>query len=539
MSLLNVGASGLAAAYAGLTTAGHNIANVNTPGFSRQQTVQTAMPGDFSGAGYIGRGVAIETIQRAIDQQLTSQTQYMSGQSSEASTHHALMQRIDRLFSSDESGLGASLDRFFSSMTEASSRPADMSARATVLSSATQMAERIRNTGAQLEGFGLSADQAIRATVGTINDMAKRIAGINDAIAVARGTGQAPNDLLDQRDQLVTDLSKLVGVTAVEQSDGSLNVIMSSGAALVVGSIAASLSVAADPSVPGRQVVSVNNGGSGGGVMVTSDAVSGGQLSALMKFRDVSLVNAQNDLGRLAYAIGDAYNQVHAAGTDLNGATGSPLFTLAAPQSYANAANTSGAGLTLNVVSANALSPSDYRLDFDGSNYTVTRERDGNRTVTASLPVTIDGLAIGASGAINAGDSFSIRPTRGVAAVFAAAITTTRQLAFAQGSASNDNRNAVALAAIPTASMLGALSVSQVFGEIASNVGATTRSLMLDSDASQKLLDQARTDQSAVSGVNLDEEAAKLMRYQQAYQASAKVMATAQTLFQTILELGR
>ncbi len=538
MSLLNVGASGLAAAYAGLTTAGHNIANVNTPGFSRQQTVQTTMPGSFTGAGYIGRGVAIETIQRAYDQQLTNQTQYMSGQASEASTHHALMQRVDRLFSSDESGLGASLDRFFSSMTEASSRPADMSARATVLSSATQMAERIRTTGAQLEGFGMSADQGIRAAVGGINDLAKRIGGINDAIAVARGTGQPPNDLLDQRDQLVTDLSKLVGVNAVEQSDGSLNVFMSSGAALVVGSIAASLSVAPDASDPGRQVVSVNSGG-GAGVVVSSDAISGGQLSALMKFRDVSLVNAQNDLGRFAYAIGDAYNQVHAAGTDLNGATGSNMFNLASPQSYANAANTGGASLTVNVANANALSPSDYRLDFDGSNYTVTRERDGSRTTSATLPVTIDGLAIAAAGAINAGDSFSIRPTRGVAAVFTTAITSTRQLAFSQSAASNDNRNALALAAIPTGSMLGALSVSQVFGEMASNVGATTRSLMLDSDASQKLLDQARTDQSAVSGVNLDEEAAKLMRYQQAYQASAKVMATAQTLFQSILELGR
>ena len=133
-SLLSIGATGLNAAYAGLTTAGHNIANVNTPGFSRQQTVQSTMPGQFSGTGYVGRGVAIQTVQRAFDQYLTNQAQFMTGQSAEASAHHALMQRVDRIFASDESGLSGSLDRFFSSMTEASSRPADMSARATVMS---------------------------------------------------------------------------------------------------------------------------------------------------------------------------------------------------------------------------------------------------------------------------------------------------------------------------------------------------------------------------------------------------------------------
>ncbi len=536
-SLLNIGASGLAAAYAGLSTAGHNVANVNTPGFSRQQTVQTTMPGQFTGAGFIGSGVSVQTVQRAFDQQLTNQVQYMSAQSSAASTHQALMQRVDRLFANDESGLGGSLDRFFSSITEASSRPADMAARATVLASATQLAERIRSTGAQLEALGQSADQGIRATVANINQLTKHISDLNDAIAVGRGSGQPPNDLLDQRDQTVNDLSKLVGVNTVEQSDGSLNVFMSSGAALVVGNISASLAVSADPSIPGHQVISVNTGGTG--VVVTADAVTGGQLSALMKFRDVTLVNTQNDLGRFAYSIGDAYNQVHAAGTDLNGAPGAPLFTIGAPQSYTGAGNTSGASLTVSVTSANALQASDYRLDFDGANYTVTRVRDGNRTTSASLPVTIDGLNIVASGAINAGDSFTIQPSRGVPAGFTAAITNTRALAFAQSAAANDNRNALSLAAISTSPMLGSLNVSQVLGEMAATVGATVRSLRLDSDASQQLLGQALTDQSAVSGVNLDEEAAKLMRYQQAYQASAKVMATAQTIFQTLLDLGR
>jgi flagellar hook-associated protein 1 len=539
-SLLNVGASGLAAAYAGLTTAGHNVANVNTPGFSRQQTVQTTMPGQFTGGGFVGRGVAVATVQRAFDQQLTNQVFDMSALSSESSTHATLMSRVDRLFAGDETGLNASMDRFFSSVTEASARPADIAARTSVISSAQQFADRIRSTGAQLESIGLSADQSIRSAVSGVNSLATRIGQLNDAISISRARGQAPNDLLDQRDQMLTDLSQLVGVRAIEQNDGSLNVFLSSGAALVVGNATSTMTVSADPAVPGRQQVTMSGGANGStGVVINADAVSGGSLSAFMKFRDVNLVNAQNDLGRFAYALGDQFNRVHTNGTDFNGAAGTAMFNLGAPTTFSSAVNTGSASLSVSVANSTNLQASDYRLDFDGSNYTITRSRDQARTTTTTMPVTVDGLSFATAGAMAAGDSFTVQPLRGVAAVFSSSLTNPKALAFAQSANANDNRNALALVGITNGSLLGSLNVSQAYGEITSSIGTVTRGLQLDQDAAGKLLAQAKSDQSSVSGVNLDEEAAKLMRYQQAYQASAKVMATAQTIFQSLLELGR
>lgn len=539
-SLLNIGRTGLAAAYAGMTTSGHNTANVNTPGFSRQQTVQTTAAGQYSGAGYMGSGVAVATVQRMYDQQLTNQVVEMSSLSSEASTHSTQMDRVDRLFSGDESGLNASMDRLFSSINEASARPADLSARSSVISSAEQFADRIRSTGEQLESLGQSADQGIRSAVGEINNLATRIAQMNDAIAVGRARGQSPNDLLDQRDQLVTDLSKLVGVRTMEQSDGSLNVFLSSGNSLVLGSSASTMSVAPDPSVPGRQQVTMNGAGnSAGGVIVDSSAISGGSLAGLMKFRDESLVNAQNELGRFAYALADQLNAAHRNGTDLNGAAGKDMFSLSAPQTYARVSNTGSATLSVAVSDSSSMQASDYRLDFDGANYTVTRLRDQTKTSFSALPATVDGLDFAATGTMAAGDSFTIQPTRGVAAAFSASLTNSKDLAFAQSTDANDNRNALALMDVANGALLGSSTVSQAYSEMTSSVGTVTRGLQLDEDAASKLLAQAKSDQSSLSGVNLDEEAANLMRYQQAYQASAKVMATAQTIFESLLDLGR
>jgi flagellar hook-associated protein 1 len=540
-SLLNVGATGLAAAYAGLTTAGHNTANVNTPGFSRQSTVQSTMPGQFTGNGFVGRGVTVASVQRAFDQQINAQVADMTSQSSEAATHTSMMARVDRLFAGDETGLNNAMDRFFSSITEAQSRPADISARTVVISSAQQFADRLRTTGEQLETLGQTADQGIRTSISAINSLSSRLAQLNDAIAVSNARGQPANDLLDQRDQLVTELSEQVGVRTLQQDDGSLNVFLSSGAALVVGNLAAKMSVSPDPSVPGRQLVSVQGGalGNAGGVIVNADAISGGKLSGLMKFRDESLVQAQNDLGRFAYALGNAYNNVHANGIDLAGNAGGAMFNIGAPETFANVSNTSGASLGVSVTNANALQASDYRLDFDGSNYTVTRLSDQSRSTFATMPATIDGLSFTPSSALAAGDSFTVRPFSGVPGVFSSAISNPRALAFAQSTAANDNRNATALAGITNSALLGSGTITQAYGEITANVGATTRGLQLDQDATSKLLSQAKSDQSSVSGVNLDEEAAKLMRYQQAYQASARVMSTAQTIFQSLLELGR
>jgi len=541
MSLLSVGSSGLAAAYAALNAASNNVANVNTPGYSRQAAVQTTMPGQFTGAGYVGRGVAVETIRRAFNDQVNGQVQFTQSQSSEAATQSQLMRPVDKLFASDDLGIGSAMDRFFSSLTEASSRPADMASRAAVISSAQQLVSRFNQTVGQLDELGRNSDLAVRATAAHINTLAQKIGSLNDAISISRASGQTANDLLDQRDYMIRQLNEQVGVTTLEQSDGSLNVFLSGGPALVVGSTASSLTIGYDPSVPQKQVVGVTtrNGSSSSSVQIAASNLNGGALTGQLKFREVNLVDAKNELGRLATALATTFNSVHQLGTNMNGSIGQPLFSLAPPQTFASSLNVGSGNISAAVTTGSSLQASDYRVDFDGSQYAVVRLQDGVRTTSATLPMTLDGLTISMTGTPSAGDSFQVQAVRNGGAAIGMALTDPRLLSFGQSAAAGDNRNALALAAVADQAALGGLTFSQAFGEVSAKVGTTTNGLHISAYVADKLLNQALADQSSVSGVNLDEEAAKLIRFQQAYQASAKVISTAQTIFQTLLDLGR
>ncbi|MCE2723806.1 MAG: flagellar hook-associated protein FlgK [Burkholderiales bacterium] len=541
MSLLGVGSSGLAAAYAAINATSNNIANVNTPGYSRQNVVQTTMPGQFSSGGFFGRGVTIESVRRAFDAQVNGQVQFSEAQSAEAATQSRLMRAVDELFATDDVGMGNALDNFFSSMTQASSRPSDIASRAAVISSGLELASRLNQASSQVDEQGRNVDLGIRATVVQINSLAQKIGRLNDAISLARGSGQMPNDLLDQRDEVVRQLNTQVGVSTLEQSDGSLNVFVSSGAALVVGNTPASMSISFDPTDPQKQLVGLSsaNGATTINLQLSAASLNGGALAGQMKFRDINLVDAKNELGRLATAIASTFNAIHAAGTNMNGAAGQALFTLPAPVAMPSALNTGTGAISVSVAAASGLKPSDYRIDYNGSQYTITRLQDGTKSTTAALPVTLDGIAITLTGTPDAGDSFQLQPVRNAAAGIKLAFSDPRTLAFGLSNASGDNRNALALAAVAEQVTLGGLTFSQALGEISAKVGATARGLETSASIADKLLTQARSEQSSVSGVNLDEEAAKLIRYQQAYQASAKVIATAQTLFQTLIDMGR
>ncbi|MFM7460994.1 MAG: flagellar hook-associated protein FlgK, partial [Burkholderiales bacterium] len=424
---------------------------------------------------------------------------------------------------------------------QATSRPSDMSSRAAVISSGLQLASRFNHVSSQIDEQGRIVDLGIRATIVQINSLAQKIGRLNDAISLARGSGQTPNDLLDQRDEVVRQLNTQVGVSTLEQSDGSLNVFLSSGAALVVGNTPASMSISFDPADPQKQLVGLSstNGATTINLQLSAASLNGGALAGQMKFRDVNLVDAKNELGRLATAVASTFNEIHAAGTDMSGTAGQALFSLPAPVAFPSTLNTGTGAISVSVATASALKPSDYRIDYNGSQYTITRLQDGTKSTTASMPVTLDGISITLTGTPAAGDSFQLQPVRNAASGIKLAFSDPRTLAFGLSNAAVDNRNALALAAVADQVTLGGLTFSQALGEISAKVGATARGLETGASIADKLLTQARSEQSSVSGVNLDEEAAKLIRYQQAYQASAKVIATAQTLFQTLIDMGR
>ncbi|HXC40391.1 MAG TPA: flagellar hook-associated protein FlgK [Burkholderiales bacterium] len=627
-SILGIGISGLSAAQAGLQTTSHNITNVNTPGYSRQSILQANNLPQYTGAGYFGRGVSVTDVRRSYDAFLQAQSWQAQASSAQMQTFSDQISQVDSLLGDSSAGLSPAISSFFNSVQDLASNPSDYAARQAMLSQAQALAARFQSINGQLDAQRSDVSSRVTDTVSQVNTLAAQIAAVNHRI-LASNAGSAtqgqPNDLLDQRDELVSELSKLVNVQVNTASDGSYNVLIGNGQPLVMGDGASKLAVVAGDPDPAQVQVVVK--GAAGTVKIASSNLSGGQLGGLLSFRDTALNTAQNALGRIAVALSTAFNDQNKLGQDLNGNLGGNIFNAGQPLTFSTAANTGTATLTAGMSSYGALTGSDYQLSYDGTNYTLKRLSDGNVSTFASLPQSVDGVTLSiASGSMAAGDSFLIEPTRAGAGGMRMAITDPSLIAAAQpiqaaaalgnsgtvaadsttvsgpppdpnlqqtvtitftspttfdvsgtgtgnptgltytpgGSISfngwtlqmsgvpaagdtltvkantgggGDNRNALALANLQNAALVGGTSLQNAYVQLVSAVGNQAQDAKVASGAQAALFSSVEQARQGVSGVNLDEEAANLLRYQQAYQAAGKIIAMAGTLFDTILKL--
>jgi len=540
-SILSVGQSALAAAQVGINTTGHNIANAATPGYNRQVIVQGAAQAQNFGFGFLGQGVDVSTIKRVYNEFLGNQVQSAQTTKSGLDSHYAQIRQINNLLADPTAGLSPALQEFFTGLQDVASNPTSIPARQSALSSAESLASRFQSMAGRLDEIGRSLNGQIQSSVADINTYGAQIAQLNDAIGKAqRASGQPPNDLLDQRDQLLMELNKHIKVTVVGQGS-DYNVFIGNGQPLVVGVSTYTLTNVASATNPEKLEVAYR-ASNGSLVPLAESALSGGQLGGLLDFRSQSLEPAQNALGRVAIGLASSFNAQHQLGFDLGGAAGGAFFTTATPVVGENSNNTGSATLTASISNVNALTTSDYRLQFDGTNYTVTRLSDNTPTTFAAFPQTIDGVTLNLTAGAAAGDSFLIRPTVNGASGFGVAITDPAKIAAAaQTGAVGDNSNALLLGALQTANTLGNGTVSYqgAYSQFVSQVGNKTRELEVTSSAAGKLLTEATMSLQNESGVNLDEEAANLLRYQQAYQAAGKVMQIASELFDVLLSIGR
>jgi flagellar hook-associated protein 1 FlgK len=630
--ILGVGQSGLAAAQAGLVTTGHNIANASTPGYTRQVVIQTSAGSQDTGFGYVGKGTQVSDVKRVYSEFLNTQVTTAQSSKYQLDTYYAQISRINNQFADSVSGLSPVLQDFFKGMQDMASNPSSTAARQTALSSAETLAARFQGLDGQLKEAEASLRGQIGTSVDTINVYAKQIAKLNDTIEKAQGNsdGRASNDLLDQRDYAIAELSKEIKTTVVKQGN-TYNVFIGNGQPVVVGAKTYDLVSTTSASDPSRTAVGyVANGEM---IELADSSLAGGKLGGLLEFRSKTLDLAQNSLGRIATGLAMTFNAQHALGQDLTGALGGDFFRVGAPDVRAGTANTGNAVVGATVTDANALTTSNYRLQLTGGNYVVTRLSDNSvRYSNAAFPPgAIDGVSFNiASGAFAAGDEYVIKPTVNGAGAFGVAINDVSKIAAAapirtaapltntgtgtisagtvngppptnanlqqpvtitftsattfnvtgtgtgnpvgvaytpggnityngwtvqlNGSPANgdsfsigpntngagDNRNALLMAAQQTANTLGngTASYQGAYAQLVSQVGNKTREVEVTGKAESKFLAQAVAAQQAESGVNLDEEAANLMRYQQAYQAAGKVMQTAGQLFELLLNLG-
>jgi len=559
-SLLNIGVAGLLAAQHQLATTSHNIANVATPGYHRQTALQTTPPPIRTGYGYASQGAQVEAVMRSYNQFLENQIRNSETSLAAHSAYRGQVGMLDNIFADPETALSASIDRLFAAVHDIANEPSSVPARIAFLSSAENLVARFHSFTGQLEDVRLGVEGRIAENLADVNRYSDAIATINQQIVISEsaGGGQPANDLRDQRDQQLLELNRLVKASAVLQADGQMTVYMGSGQPLVVGSTASVLTAFTAGEDPTRTQIALQ-AADGSRIALPEDLLGGGgSLGALMQFRRETLDFAQNRIGLLATTLAIAFNEQHAQGIDLYGGAGQPLFTVPAVYTAPGGAAT----VTVDHTALGALTDADYELEFDGAAYTVTNLATGARRSGLAAETTVDfeGLLITPrAGGLAAGQTAIIRPTRHAGLEIGVALRDPRGFAAALApdapaaddapfSDFADNRNANRLGALQTTRLLlghatGSATPESTLGDayasMVSIIGSRSRSAQIGEQTQESLLKQAMATREGLSGVNLDEEAANLVRFQTAYQASARLMTVAQRLFDDLLAAMR
>jgi flagellar hook-associated protein 1 FlgK len=554
MSLLSIGTTALTATQAALSTTSHNISNINTDGYNRQRTeFGTSLP-NFDGSHYVGSGVQVASVRRLFDDFLANQVRTFTSQEQQLDTVFAFARQVDDLLGSSELSLSSGLEGFFSAVNEVANDPTSMPARQVMLTQADILANRFNTLSTQLDGFKDQVNTNLVQDVKDVNILSQGIADLNQAILEASGGGRvAPNDLLDQRDQLINKLAAFVSVSTVPDSNGSVSVFVGNGQALVIGTSAIQLSI-----VPNSLDPSQNEIGYGPAQINISKQISGGSLSGLLTVRNDVIIAAETELDSLAVGVTNVFNEQHQKGITLNGNIGGNLFLPTATDAgsirvaiidprdiaiafpVATTATVANTGTSqIDIASIDATPPlalpllaSNITLTYDNTTnqYTIA---DGTDTATFSYDSsTQSGIDFGL-GAITAAWGTPVELTVTISGVPANGDVIT----IGNSSAVGDNRNALALADLQIAKILNGntQSFGDSYGVLVANVATRTNQAEVGQKTQEGLLNQTIQRYETVSGVNLDEEAASLIKFQQSYQAAAQIISVSNTVFNALI----
>ncbi|MDR6713229.1 flagellar hook-associated protein 1 FlgK [Pseudomonas hunanensis] len=439
-SLINIGMSGLGAAQSGMYTLGNNIANADVDSYSRQQNVQKTKGAEQQGNVYIGTGTTLADVRRVYNAFLENQLRTTTSLSSDASAYLSQITSLDASLSSADTGITAALQSFFSAMQDASAKPNEDASRQLLLSSSQSLAKRFNTLSAQLNQQSSNINNNMAAIASQVNNLTKNIADLNDQITRASAVSGQPNDLLDQRDGAVRELTALIGADVVEQKNGNYDIYLKNGQALVLGNTTQTLGVEPSATDPTRMSLVLNRGST---KMDITNSTTGGELGGLIRYRTNTLDPALNELGRVALVVADAINSQLAQGVDKNGDFGAILFgdinsaKAISERSVAKPGNSAGSGnLDVTIKDTGKLTTNDYQVTFtSATGYSVRRLPDntemGSYDLGQTPPPVIDGFSLSLNGAaVAAGDSFKITPTRNAASDIESVLTDPKRLAL-------------------------------------------------------------------------------------------------------------
>lgn len=434
-SLLSVGLTGLNAAQMHLTTTGHNISNASTPGYTRQQAVQQANSPMFTGAGFLGMGTNVETVKRMYNDLLTTQLRTAQTGAAQMNSYLSQISQVNNLLADPSSGMTPVMSGFFASLSDAAANPTSTPARQAFLSSAQTLVARFQGLNQRINELRTGVNRQIESEVASINGYAQQLADINQKILVAQAAGERvpANDLHDQRDQLISELNEIVGISAVPQSDGTYAIFFGTGQPLVIGNEPARLQAIPDPYDRDHTVLALKLF-EGDPMILPESQITGGRLGGLIGFRTESLNPTQNTLGRIAITMAETFNEQHRLGQDLTGVLGQDFFEVPEPEVMAHSANRKPpVEVKASLVDVGNLRSSDYQLTSKGGGlYTLIRVSDQTVLVNnARLPESIDGFKLEIAEPPPVGDSYLIRPVRTGAQDLGVELRDPRNLALA------------------------------------------------------------------------------------------------------------
>ncbi|WP_457807991.1 flagellar hook-associated protein FlgK [Kushneria sp. EE4] len=540
-SLMGSALSGLRAAQIGLNTTSNNIANVNTEGYNRQITGLAESKGTSAGGLFSGSGVSVTGVQRQYEQYLSTQLNEANSELGASKSHLAQMSQIDNLLGDGDAGLNKQMQSFFKGAQTMADSPADTSARQAMLGNAESMTAQFRATDSYLKNMSDNTVAQMGGAVDEINSYSKQIATLNVQITQTQSkTGTPPNDMLDQRDLLVSKMSKLTGVSVVDQ-DGQYMVSLPTGQPLVAGKQVQSLQMMASEDDPTRQGVALKT--SDGNLFELDESrLTGGTLGGLVQFRSQSLEPTQQRVDQIAHALATSINDLQTNGFDLDGDAGKALFTANTPTVVASSANSGGGVPSVSFSDdVTKVAAGNYKLTVNSnetSGYSLTRLGSGQAVNAADA-----GLEINLPQGLANGDSFVIKPLNNAAGQLSVSSDMTPEGIAARGSLSEGvrgNSNALAMAGVQNEKLInGSTSLNTAYASMVSDVGNKTATLKSSNEAQTQISQEIKSAQQSVSGVNIDEEAANMLKYQQLYSASAQMIKASSEMFNTLIGIMR
>jgi flagellar hook-associated protein 1 FlgK len=622
--VFGISVSALQAFQQAINVISNNVANASTPGYDRESVNLTEAIPQAAGAATIGAGVVVSGIDRAFSQAAANQLNTSQSTLGQLNALQNYANQIDNLFGTTVGGLSTALQGFYSAFSDVANNPTSTASRQALIGQAQSVASSFQNASGELNALNTDVNSHITADVTQINSIAKAISTLNNQIVTGRAQdgGQPPNELLDQRDQLVSNLSQLVGISTTTDPNGALNVFVGNGQPLVLQGQVTSLTTVANQFNATQLEISTSATSA-----VISNNITSGDLGGLLAARTQVINPALNQLGQIATAFSATVNSQQAQGLDLSGNLGAPIFSVGTPLATGSARNTDAvtASVTVNANGLGALTANDYVLSFVGGVPKLTNTSDGTSVTpagagTVASPYTAAGISVVLSGTPANGDQFLLQPTATAAGSLKVVLSNPAQIAAAgavkttaagsntgaatissgtvlnstnpnllsavtiaftspatytvNGGAPNaytsggnidvngwevqisgapaagdsfnvtsnaggtgDNRNALIAANAQNVGVLqnGTTSITGGVSALITGLGSQAQQIKTAQSAQSAVNAQALTSVQSTSGVNLDEEAASLLQWQQAYQAAAQALSIGNSLFASLI----